>query len=115
MKGSLFWPQTGFPDILPPKARRMPGRPKKNRNREQGEPGAGVKLGKKGVRMRCSLCLMYGHNKSTCKTPKEECVERQRQAAEAKKAQAQAAKAQSEANVSSILKSNVSYFLKAAT
>ncbi|KAK1356613.1 hypothetical protein POM88_049869 [Heracleum sosnowskyi] len=33
-------------------ARRMPGRPKKNRRREQGEPGAGVKLGKKGVIMR---------------------------------------------------------------
>ncbi|KAK1393298.1 hypothetical protein POM88_012354 [Heracleum sosnowskyi] len=29
MKGSLYWPQTGHPDILPPKDRRMPGRPKK--------------------------------------------------------------------------------------
>ncbi|WOH12434.1 hypothetical protein DCAR_0831938 [Daucus carota subsp. sativus] len=94
MRGSLYWPHTPYPDILPPKARSMPGRPKKHRKREQGEPGAGVKLGKKGIRMRCSLCLMYGHNKSTCLTSKEECDERQRQEAEAKKAQAAAAKAQ---------------------
>ncbi|KAK1389993.1 hypothetical protein POM88_018171 [Heracleum sosnowskyi] len=94
MKGFLYWPQTGHPDILPPKARRMPGRPKKNRRREQGEPGAGVKLGKKGVRMRCSRCLMYGHNKSTCGTSEEECSERQRLAAEEKKAQSEAARAQ---------------------
>lgn len=94
MKGPLYWPKTGLPDILPPKARRMPGRPKKNRKREQGEPGAGIKLGKKGVRMTCSRCLMYGHNKVGCKASEEEVKERQREAAEAKKAQAEAARAQ---------------------
>lgn len=76
MTGSLYWPQTGFPDIFPPKARRIPRRAKKHRRREQGEPGAGVKLGKKGIRMRCSSCLMYGHNKSNFKTSNEECEER---------------------------------------
>lgn len=94
MKGPLYWPKTGLPDILPPKARRMPGRPKKNKRMEQGEPGAGVKLGEKGIRMKCIQCLMYGHNKSGCKTSKEEILVRQREAAEAKKAQAEAAKAQ---------------------
>ncbi|KAK1365099.1 hypothetical protein POM88_040660 [Heracleum sosnowskyi] len=40
MKGSVHWPKTGLPDILPPKARRMLGRPKKHRRKEQGEEGA---------------------------------------------------------------------------
>ena len=35
MKGS----KTGLPHILPPKARRMRGRPKKHRRKEQGEVG----------------------------------------------------------------------------
>ena len=72
----------------------MPGRPKKNRRREQGEPGAGAKLGKKGIKMRCSQCLMYGHNKSTCQASKEEIIVIQREAAEAKKAQSEVTKLQ---------------------
>lgn len=31
---------SGFPDMLPPKARRMPGRPNKHMRNEQGEEGA---------------------------------------------------------------------------
>ncbi|XP_074324236.1 uncharacterized protein LOC141661151 [Apium graveolens] len=94
MKGALYWPNTGFPDILPPKSRRMPGRPKKNKKREQGESGAGIKLGKKGVRMTCSKCLMFGHNKASCKTSEEEVKERhKREAAEVKKAQVEGARA----------------------
>ena len=50
--------------------------------------------------MTCSLCLMYGHNKSTYLTSKEECEERLRQEGEGKKAQAAAAKAQAAENVS---------------
>ena len=42
---------------------------------------------------------MYGHNKSTCLTSKEECDERQRHEAKAKKAQAAATKAQAAENV----------------
>ena len=99
MKGAMFWPHTGLSDILPPKARRMPGRPKKNRRKEQGEVGAGMKLGKKGVAMRCSKCLLYGHNKTTCKASDEEINERQREAAEAKKAHSEAARAQAAAKV----------------
>lgn len=57
MKGSMHWPNTPLPDILPPKARRMPGRPKKHRRKEQGEEGAGEKLSKKGILMKYSACL----------------------------------------------------------
>lgn len=49
--------------------------------------------GKKGVTMKCSKCMLYGHNKKTCKTNDEEINERQREAAEAKKAQSKAARA----------------------
>ncbi|KAK1372335.1 hypothetical protein POM88_028532 [Heracleum sosnowskyi] len=33
MNGSLYWPHTELPDILPPKTRRMPGRPKKSKKK----------------------------------------------------------------------------------
>ncbi|WOH07830.1 hypothetical protein DCAR_0727264 [Daucus carota subsp. sativus] len=64
----------------------MPGRPKKARRREQGEKGARGKIGKKGIEMRCSLCLTPGHNKSTCKATAEEIAEKQSAAAERRKA-----------------------------
>lgn len=80
---------------MPPKARRMPGRPKKHRRREDDEIGSGCKLSKKGITMKCSRCLMIGHNKSTCKTDEAEAIENHRKAEEAKKSQAEAAKAHS--------------------
>lgn len=94
MKGSMHWPKTGLPDILPPKARRIPGRPKKHRRKEQGEEGAGEKLSKKGILMKCSACLTPGHNKATCIATPEEIEEKKRAVAEAKKAQSEAAKAE---------------------
>lgn len=98
MKGDLYWPHTDLPDILPPKTRRMPGRPKKARRREEGEVGAGGKISKKGIEMRCSLCLTPGHNKTTCKASEEEIAEKQFAATEAKKAQTEALKAQAAIN-----------------
>lgn len=88
-----------LPDILPPTARRIPGRPKKNRRNEQGEAAVGVTLGKKRILMRCNKCIFYGHNKITCRSSDEEINERQREAAEAKKAQSEAARAQAAAKV----------------
>ena len=46
----------------------MPGRPKKERKRQDGEkkkPPQG-KLSKKGTAIRCRVCKGIGHNRTTC-------------------------------------------------
>ncbi|KAK1363713.1 hypothetical protein POM88_039274 [Heracleum sosnowskyi] len=95
MKGSKEWSLAKQVKLLPPKARRMPGRPKKHRRREADEVGGGCRLSKKGVVMKCSRCLVIGHNKATCKATEAEAVENHRKADEARKAQAEAARAHS--------------------
>ncbi|KAK1380321.1 hypothetical protein POM88_027065 [Heracleum sosnowskyi] len=90
MKGSKEWLLAKQVKLLPPKARRMPGRPKKHRRREADEVGGGCRLSKKGVVMKCSRCLVIGHNKATCKETEAEALENHRKAHEARKAQAQA-------------------------
>ncbi|KAL8115171.1 hypothetical protein AgCh_021848 [Apium graveolens] len=104
MKGSREWPNAAQVKLLPPKARRMPGRPKKHRRREAYEVGSGSKLSKKGIVMKCSRCLMIGHNKATCKTSEADVAENLRKADEAKKAQAEAAKAHSLRNKQNVRK-----------
>ena len=52
MKGSKDWPRATQAKLLPPKARRMPGRPKKHRRREADEVGSGCRLSKKGVAVK---------------------------------------------------------------
>ena len=37
VNGSNLWAKTPYPDVQPPKFRKMPGRPKKRRNLEQWE------------------------------------------------------------------------------
>jgi len=44
----------------------MPGRPKKERKRDQTEPKKGTKMSKVGTKIRCSKCKQVGHNKSSC-------------------------------------------------
>ena len=108
MKGSKEWPITTQIKLLPPKARRMPGRPKKHRRREADEVGSGCKLSKKGITMKCSRCLQIGHNRATCKTDEAEVQENHRKAVEAKKAQSEAAKAHSIRNKQDLRKQNKS-------
>ncbi|XP_058768549.1 uncharacterized protein LOC131642290 [Vicia villosa] len=68
LNGSNLWARTEYPDVLPPKYRRMPGRPKKRRNLEQGEiDGSDKKMRRVGLAIRCSRCKKPGHNKTTCK------------------------------------------------
>ncbi|KAK1379143.1 hypothetical protein POM88_025887 [Heracleum sosnowskyi] len=95
MKGSKEWPLAKQVKLLPPKARRMPGRPKKHRRREADEVGGGCRLSKKGVVMKCSRCLVIGHNKATYKATETEALENHRKANEAIKTQAEAARAHS--------------------
>ena len=108
MKGSKEWPITTQIKLLPPKARRMPGRPKKHKRREADEVGSGCKLSKKGITMKCSRCLQIGHNRATCKTDEAEVQENHRKAVEAKKAQSEAAKAHSIRNKQDLRKQNKS-------
>ncbi|XP_058726261.1 uncharacterized protein LOC131597588 [Vicia villosa] len=68
VNGTNLWVRTEYPDVQPPKFKKMPGRPKKKRNREQGEiDGSDRKMRKTGMVLRCTRCRQTGHNNSTCK------------------------------------------------
>ncbi|KAK8598419.1 hypothetical protein V6N13_094390 [Hibiscus sabdariffa] len=67
LAGENFWPVTNMCDIEPPLPRKLPGRSKKNRIKEEGECSR-TKLSKKGRRMRCKLCFKLGHNSRTYPT-----------------------------------------------
>ena len=45
---------------------KMPGRPKIERRREQGEGPKGTKLSRVGIKMRCRLCHKSDHNARRC-------------------------------------------------
>ncbi|CAH9133824.1 unnamed protein product, partial [Cuscuta epithymum] len=76
INGELLWPRTEHEEMLPPLPRKMCGRPKKKRVREETEQAtSNTKLSRKGRIMTCSICHKEGHNKSSCpnkKTPTEE-------------------------------------------
>ncbi|KAM3283865.1 RNA-binding protein FUS-like [Capsicum chacoense] len=61
-----MWPKTRNLSIEPPKPRKKPGRPGKNRRKKKDEPKKWGKLSKKGVKITCSRCKEVGHNKSVC-------------------------------------------------
>ncbi|CAN1147051.1 hypothetical protein LINPERHAP2_LOCUS15636 [Linum perenne] len=71
--GQQAWEDARGNVILPPKDRVMPGRPKKNRRREQQEievcatkNGKGTVMSRKGVIMHCKTCKKAGHNARKC-------------------------------------------------
>ncbi|CAN1146154.1 hypothetical protein LINPERPRIM_LOCUS6794 [Linum perenne] len=71
--GRQAWPMAEGLDVLPPKGRRMSGRPKKARRKElaelQGRPrkaGRGVQLSRRGMVMHCRNCKAEGHNSRNC-------------------------------------------------
>ncbi|KAK8701967.1 hypothetical protein V6N13_020341 [Hibiscus sabdariffa] len=70
LAGEKFWPVTKKGDIEPPLPRKLPGRLKKNRIREECEC-SGTKLSRKERRMRCKLCFKLETNSRTCPTKKQ--------------------------------------------
>ncbi|KAL6534699.1 hypothetical protein OROGR_013374 [Orobanche gracilis] len=64
-----MWPKaSGYP-VEPPLIRKMPGRPKKKRRRDQDEkdPKNPNRLRNVGVLMTCKNCREVGHNSRSCK------------------------------------------------
>ena len=67
MNSIKFWGRMEVDPPQPPPERRMPGRPAKNRKKEEGELCSGHKMSRKGRKITCQLCYQTGHNKQTCK------------------------------------------------
>ena len=68
MNGYQLWPETTFIPPLPPKSRRMPGRPKTKRVRSASEKLGKHKVCKVGKKVSCGICKGEGHNKRSCPT-----------------------------------------------
>ncbi|XVF53858.1 hypothetical protein PTKIN_Ptkin05aG0132900 [Pterospermum kingtungense] len=67
INGPSEWKKCGLERLLPPIARKTPGRPKKNRRKSADEPKKSKgKLSRAGLIMTCSLYGQNGHNKRGC-------------------------------------------------
>ncbi|WVY93807.1 hypothetical protein V8G54_032895 [Vigna mungo] len=67
INGQHLWEVTPYSDILPPKKKTMPGRPKKKRRLEEWELKKNdSELRKGGQSKRCAICKELGHNKKGC-------------------------------------------------
>ncbi|XP_058767340.1 uncharacterized protein LOC131641032 [Vicia villosa] len=69
INGIDMWPEVESEELLPPKYKKGPGRPRKLRIRESGEEGARRRL--PGVSYRCTKCDKVGHNVKTCKSKRQ--------------------------------------------
>ena len=68
--GMSFWPDcSDMPRVLPPKPKKMPGRPRKKRIRAPHEHKNTSKVCRGGGTMTCSNCYQKGHNKKGCQNP----------------------------------------------
>ncbi|KAK2456015.1 hypothetical protein QL285_003420 [Trifolium repens] len=66
--GQNQWEATNWLDILPPPIKKMPGSPKKSRNKDADEKCRDSTLvSRKGKSNRCGICKQPGHKKATCK------------------------------------------------
>jgi hypothetical protein len=66
--GQNQWEVTNWPDILPPPIKKMPGRPKKSRNKTADEKCRDSTLvSRTGKSNKCVICKQPGHKKATCK------------------------------------------------
>ncbi|CAL2239769.1 unnamed protein product [Prunus armeniaca] len=67
------WMKINLPPLLPPKYHKQPGRPKKTRKQAVDEPNAPsnpYKLLRYGLPLKCGNCGGEGHNRISCKEPR---------------------------------------------
>ncbi|XP_038707254.1 uncharacterized protein LOC120002562 [Tripterygium wilfordii] len=62
IRGENMWPKSELDVVVPPKLRKMPGRPKKKRRREINENVLKHKLSRVGRLVTCNVCKSKGHN-----------------------------------------------------
>ncbi|WVZ26072.1 hypothetical protein V8G54_004616 [Vigna mungo] len=75
INGKNMWEITPYNDVLPPKKRALPGRPKKKRRLEECELiRDDTRMRKGGLRKRCGICRQMGHNRTSCKKSTQESV-----------------------------------------
>ncbi|GJZ30287.1 multidrug resistance-associated protein 5 [Tanacetum coccineum] len=68
--GMNFWPdQSMYSTVLPPKPRKMLGKPRKKSIRAIGKGDSSTRVSKVDSQGSCSNCKKPGHNKSSCKEP----------------------------------------------
>lgn len=65
MEGVDQWPEDNRKP-QPPAYVKMPGRPRKERRREPGEPKKATKVSRIGTKVTCKKCHKDGHNTRTC-------------------------------------------------
>ena len=61
--GEKFWPLGYDAPLSPPPFKKMPGRPKTLRRKEEHEKGSGQRLHRTGREMTCQYCFGKVHNK----------------------------------------------------
>ncbi|XP_052730538.1 uncharacterized protein LOC108324442 [Vigna angularis] len=67
INGNNMWDLTPYPDVMPPRKKVMPGRPKRKRRLKQWEIRKDdSRVSKGGLRKRCGICREVGHNRSRC-------------------------------------------------
>lgn len=86
MNGVKLWPTTNYAKPLPPKFRRMPGRPSISRRKDACEGGSRSRtnnfghdeVGRTGRQMTCKNCWEVGHNSRGCKNQKKDAPTKQK-------------------------------------
>lgn len=66
INGAHEWKKSTLDPILPPKPRKMPGRPKKSRRKAKCEKRKKLQLSRAGGTNTCSICGGEGHNMRGC-------------------------------------------------
>ncbi|BAT90819.1 uncharacterized protein HKW66_Vig0139560 [Vigna angularis] len=67
VNGQNMWEITPYNDVLPPKKRILPGRPKKKRRLQEWElVKDDTRMRKGGMHKRCGICKEVGHNRTSC-------------------------------------------------